>query len=494
DTLAKEGERNDDGLYLLNLSTRDWTRVSVVGPAPLGRYGHAVGMCGNKFIVFGGQVDGEFLNDLWCFDLQSLVRGTSAWEQLLPVPGNEPPPRRTGHVLVTYENKIYIFGGTDGAFHYNDTWVFDLATRTWTELTCIGFIPVPREGHAAALVGDVMYVFGGRGVDGKDLGDLGSFKISNQRWYMFQNMGPQPSGRSGHAMATADGRMFVLGGESGDAAGAAAGQAQGKDDALLVHVLDTNLIKYPESKSGAPPKRPNGVAQGPNGTPPSGSPSEPRRLPGQNATDPRSTPNPTDSRIQQNVTESKIQQNISDSRMQQPDESRRGAQSVDEPRRDREGPRRGGQSVDESGATWRQTPGGQSEDEGRSGDEARRAGRVRSPNGVDSMGQSLGVVGAGGPPPRPPRRSEDEGVLDRARSPPGSGLGQEQVERARTPQDAPTRSVPEQKAPEQIERARSPQDVLERARSPPDALDRARSPQEQLERTRSPQDRTRSPA
>jgi hypothetical protein len=71
------------------------------------------------------------------------------------------------------------FGGTDGAFHYNDTWVFDLATRTWSELTCIGFIPVPREGHAAALVGDVMYVFGGRGVDGKDLGDLGSFKISS---------------------------------------------------------------------------------------------------------------------------------------------------------------------------------------------------------------------------------------------------------------------------------------------------------------------------
>lgn len=63
--------------------------------------------------------------------------------------------------------------------------MFDLATRTWTELTCIGFIPVPREGHAAALVGDVMYVFGGRGVDGKDLGDLGSFKISSTYLFVF---------------------------------------------------------------------------------------------------------------------------------------------------------------------------------------------------------------------------------------------------------------------------------------------------------------------
>ena len=71
------------------------------------------------------------------------------------------------------------FGGTDGHYHYNDTWAFDVPTRTWRELSCIGFIPVPREGHAAALVDDVMYVFGGRGVDGSDLGDLAAFKITS---------------------------------------------------------------------------------------------------------------------------------------------------------------------------------------------------------------------------------------------------------------------------------------------------------------------------
>ena len=123
----------------------------------------------------------------------SLVRTQTAWELCQPV-GASPAPR-TGHACVTYQDRIIVyvphsicinpysrfhsFGGTDGQYHYNDTWSYDTNTRTWTELQCIGFIPSPREGHAAAVVDDVIYVFGGRGVDGKDLGDLAAFKMSS---------------------------------------------------------------------------------------------------------------------------------------------------------------------------------------------------------------------------------------------------------------------------------------------------------------------------
>ncbi|KAI0294942.1 hypothetical protein BC826DRAFT_1104415 [Russula brevipes] len=231
-------EPQDDSLYLLNLVSREWTRVVINGPGPVGRYGHAVTMVGSKFFVFGGQVDGEFLNDMWSFDLNTL-KAKPVWESCEPAPGDEKPPRRTGHASVTHGDRIIIFGGTDGRYHYNDTWMFDVSTRKWTELQCTGYIPSPREGHAAALVDDVMYVFGGRGVDGTDLGDLTAFKLSTQRWFMFQNMGPSPSGRSGHAMASHGTRVFVLGGES-----SAVAQV---DETAMIHVLDTKHIKYPKS-------------------------------------------------------------------------------------------------------------------------------------------------------------------------------------------------------------------------------------------------------
>ena len=69
------------------------------------------------------------------------------------------------------------FGGTDGVQWFNDTWFFDARSNSWVEVECTGHIPSPREGHSAALMGDVVYVFGGRGSDGQMLGDLYAFKV-----------------------------------------------------------------------------------------------------------------------------------------------------------------------------------------------------------------------------------------------------------------------------------------------------------------------------
>ncbi|KZT52545.1 hypothetical protein CALCODRAFT_487056 [Calocera cornea HHB12733] len=300
DTKKEEGDGLDEMLYLLNLNTREWHRVQTSGAGPSGRYGHSVALCDSKFLVFGGQVDGKFMGDLWSFDLNTLKTGPQ-WECLfLPPPSSDPlnptngkekgpisdgpygqgagPAPRTGHCMAVHGGKVYVFGGTDGGFHYNDVWAFDVRTRRWDELKTIGYIPSPREGHACALVDDVMYVFGGRGVNGRDLDDLAAFKIGTSRWFIFQNMGPAPTGRSGHAMASFGQRVFVLGGESSaiapspsDPSGFSPSQAALKPPpADLIHVLDTKHIKYPDPSK--PPNIPVSAAPLANGSRPAAQP------------------------------------------------------------------------------------------------------------------------------------------------------------------------------------------------------------------------------
>ena len=54
---------------------------------------------------------------------------------------------------------------------------------------------------------------------------------------MFQKMGPAPSPRSGHAMASMGSRVFVLGGLGGESM-----NSQKPEDPTVVHVLDTSEL------------------------------------------------------------------------------------------------------------------------------------------------------------------------------------------------------------------------------------------------------------
>ncbi|KAL9004384.1 MAG: hypothetical protein Q9188_002800 [Gyalolechia gomerana] len=247
DTKIDDRDELDDTLYLLNTSTRHWSRSFPPGQRPAGRYGHTLNILGHKIYVYGGQVEGYFFNDLWAFDLNALQNASSKWEMLIQnsadggPPEGQIPPARTNHTTITWNDKLYLFGGTNGTQWFNDVWAYDARQFAWTQLDCIGYIPTPREGHSAALVNDVMYIFGGRTENGTDLGDLAAFKITSRRWFTFQNMGPAPSPRSGHTM-TAFGKQIVV------AAGEPSSAPRNSDELSMVYVLDTVKIRYPNDQ------------------------------------------------------------------------------------------------------------------------------------------------------------------------------------------------------------------------------------------------------
>ncbi|KAK9855880.1 hypothetical protein MYU51_001529 [Penicillium brevicompactum] len=250
DTKVNETDALDDTLYLLNTSSRQWSRAIPPGSRPSGRYGHTLNILGSKLYVFGGQVEGFFFNDLIAFDLNQLQNPVNKWEILIantheggPPLGQSPPPR-TNHTIVSFNDKLFLFGGTNGVQWFNDVWCYDHISNSWTEIDCVGFIPTPREGHASALVNDVMYVFGGRTDEGVDLGDLSAFRISTRRWYSFQNMGPAPSPRSGHSMTAFGKQIIVMAGEPSSG-------ARDANELSMSYILDTSKIRYPnDSQSG----------------------------------------------------------------------------------------------------------------------------------------------------------------------------------------------------------------------------------------------------
>ena len=86
----------------------------------------------------------------------------------------------SSHSLSTLVIIFCRFGGYGEQHCYNDTWSFDISTRKWIELQCTGSIPSPQRLHAAVLVNDVMYVFGGYSPGEGYLGDLIALQLSNE--------------------------------------------------------------------------------------------------------------------------------------------------------------------------------------------------------------------------------------------------------------------------------------------------------------------------
>ena len=122
---------------------------------------------------------------------------------------------RASGVLIGEE--LTVFGGMDEESRQSTgtTHILDLPTMSWHALHPGGYIPSPRVGHAATVLGPCMYVFGGVDASGHTA-TFAQYDAAAMLWESPQLDGGAPGARVGHTMTTtAGGIVYIYGGASG---------------------------------------------------------------------------------------------------------------------------------------------------------------------------------------------------------------------------------------------------------------------------------------
>ena len=151
-----------------NLSLEDgagqgvWTTVQPSGSGFKGRTSHTAVFMENSdcLWVFGGFDLNSVLNDLshYCFH-------TNGWKSLT-VRGSWPVPR-SQHAMAAHSEGFFIFGGmlADGS-HSNELWFFNTSSDLWAlKATNSSIVPHAVTGHTLTVVGDWLYLIGGKTED-----------------------------------------------------------------------------------------------------------------------------------------------------------------------------------------------------------------------------------------------------------------------------------------------------------------------------------------
>ena len=170
------------------------------------KYHQAVQHRGRLYVLGGYGYPSENKNDVW-----SWAAGESSWRQ----EGNAAWPARRGHQAVSHNGRIYVMGGRDDSTDYfKDVWS-SADGRSWVNE---GDAPWSnRYYHQAVSHMGRLYVLGGKsGRSGRNRrGDVWS-SLDGRSWRREKaDDGSAWGKREEHQALSHDGRLYVLGGNSG---------------------------------------------------------------------------------------------------------------------------------------------------------------------------------------------------------------------------------------------------------------------------------------
>ncbi|HEX4946638.1 MAG TPA: kelch repeat-containing protein [Blastocatellia bacterium] len=205
---GNNGTMNDT--WAFDLATRTWTRLQTTGATPAPRLGFdaVYDSVGHQMVIYAGQASG-FFNDTWTLNLTTLE-----WRDVSP---SSRPRARYGHSAIfdpVSRSLVQFAGFTEESRRFQDTQSFSLATNTWQDWTPSGTKPEVRCLLTAAYdrTKRRMIIYGGQRSGFLD--DLWAFDLASRTWENL-TVSPRPSGRLfTSSFVDRDGRFIVFGGSS----------------------------------------------------------------------------------------------------------------------------------------------------------------------------------------------------------------------------------------------------------------------------------------
>lgn len=168
--------------------------------------------------------------------------------------------KRFSHAACVLENNMYIFGGcTTNATSFNDLWRFDLSKRQWMRPLATGTYPVPKAYTSMVHYKDCLVVFGGWTYPSHSqyyqnvtmFNEIHFYCVNTNKWALINAINSPPP-MAGHSACIKGDEMIVFGGLV--LSTAQNYQVQCSND---VWVLDIPLFtwrKQPTTKPRPPPR------------------------------------------------------------------------------------------------------------------------------------------------------------------------------------------------------------------------------------------------
>lgn len=187
-----------------------WSKLGQNGTGPGARSSHAIAIVGQKLYAFGGEFTPRVPvdNQLYVFDLVD-----QSWS-VTEATGDAPPPR-VGVTMATVNGIIYVFGGRDAEHkELNEFYSFDTTTNKWALLSNGEIGPAHRSYHSTTADDRHVYIFGGCGDSGR-LNDLWAYDVVDKKWTQFPLPGDNLKGRGGPGLVVVQDKVWVVYGFAG---------------------------------------------------------------------------------------------------------------------------------------------------------------------------------------------------------------------------------------------------------------------------------------